>query len=72
MQMERTGGGFYPPFLKGGGGDFRYKPAAEIPPSPPFSKGGFSAILRLNNNNDPDAVWFFTPTLTLKLIREGL
>jgi hypothetical protein len=46
MQLERTWGGFYPPFLKGSGGDFRYKPAAEIPPNPAFSKGRFFAILR--------------------------
>jgi hypothetical protein len=40
-------GWFLPPFIKGGGGgDFWYKPAAEIPPSPPFPKGGFAAILR--------------------------
>jgi hypothetical protein len=41
-------GWFLPPFIKGGGGgDFWYRPAAEIPPSPLFQRGDFLRYLGL-------------------------
>ena len=41
MLQEFTTGDFCPPLSKGGGGDFWYRPAAEIPPSPLFQRGDF-------------------------------
>jgi hypothetical protein len=46
IQLECTWGGFYPPFVKGGAGGFLAQARRRNPPFPPFSKGGFSAILR--------------------------